>query len=915
MTMRTPRLTVHWFGLAVVALLATFPAGSQTQLAANSTANKSEPIPMDQLGAAAGKQYQGDGLSVAGAAEGARLRCVFQRLEGQVTREGLWLTSTAEHASGERFRVVAVAVGRAAEKRSAAVCESSAAAFLDSLMGRGWCSDHSRAPLATTGKVVTADRLARFIRPGLTEEYSVSVDGVRKDFIVEQRPEGEGELRVELDVTSAKAEPLVNGARLVLDGSGRKLAYHRLRVVDATGRELPARMEVTAEGARRSRRFDAEEIVSVANSPDAMDYCTLKQSEDIAPVLAVVVDDAAAVYPVRIDPTFSDADWISMGGIPGADGTVEAAVVDGAGILYIGGSFTVVGEVPANRVAKWIGSSWSALGSGVDSTVYALAVSGSDVYAGGWFTTAGGNVANHIAKWNGTSWSALGSGLNDPVEVLVLAGSDLYAGGWFTLATNTGGTTVTANGIAKWNGNSWSALGKGMNGWVYALAVSGNELFVGGSFTWATNTGGTTVTANSIAKWNGSAWSALGTGLTDTYYPWRSVVNALAMSGCDLYAGGYFTKATSGVTATNVAEWNGSSWSALGLGITGGIHALAVSGAQLYAGGIIETAGGVPANNIAVWNGSNWSALGSGLRGTYGHVYALAVLGSDVYAGGAFTMAGGNAANYIAKWNGSSWSALALGSGINGRVSALAVLGSDLYAGGEFTMAGSVAANYITKWNGSSWSALGSGISAPADYPYSGGHVSALAVSGSDVFAGGYFTTAGGNPANSIAKWNGSSWSALGLGLDNRVNALAVSGTDLYLGGQFTTATNTGGATVTVNHVATWNGSAWSPLGLGMNDEVDALAVSGGEVYAGGWFTTADGSAANYIAKWNGTNWSALDQGMDGGVYALVVSGSSLYAGGLFTTAGGVPAANIARWDGGAWLALDSGLIDPDNHF
>ena len=89
---------------------------------------------------------------------------------------------------------------------------------------------------------------------------------------------------------------------------------------------------------------------------------------------------------------------------------------------------------------------------------------------------------------------------------------------------------------------------------------------------------------------------------------------------------------------------------------------------------------------------------------------------------------------------------------------ALAVSGSTLYAGGDFTTAGGNAANYIAQWNGSSWSALGSGMN---------GHVYALAVSGSTLYAGGYFTTAGGNAANYIAQWNGSSWSALGSGMSS----------------------------------------------------------------------------------------------------------------------------------------------------
>ena len=178
-------------------------------------------------------------------------------------------------------------------------------------------------------------------------------------------------------------------------------------------------------------------------------------------------------------------------------------------------------------------------------------------------------------------------------------------------------------------------------------------------------------------------------------------------------------------------------------------------------------------------------------------------------------------------------------------------------------------------------------------------------MSGTNLYAGGYFTTAGGVPANNIAKWNGSAWSALGSGYERRsVRALAVSGTNLYAGGYFTTA---GG--VPANYIAKWNGSAWSALGSGMNGAVSALAVSGTDLYAGGYFTTAGGVAANNIAKWNGSAWSALGSGLERSTsVALAVSGTNLYAGGGFTTAGGVPANYIAKWDGSAWSALGSGM-------
>ncbi len=102
-----------------------------------------------------------------------------------------------------------------------------------------------------------------------------------------------------------------------------------------------------------------------------------------------------------------------------------------------------------NRIAKWNGSAWTALGTGMNSAVSELAVDGSgNLYAGGSFTTAGGVAANRIAKWNGSAWSALGTGMNGDVKALAVDGSgNLYAGGGFTTA----GGKVSAF-AAKWIG-------------------------------------------------------------------------------------------------------------------------------------------------------------------------------------------------------------------------------------------------------------------------------------------------------------------------------------------------------------------------------------------------------------------------------------------------------------------------------
>jgi len=96
---------------------------------------------------------------------------------------------------------------------------------------------------------------------------------------------------------------------------------------------------------------------------------------------------------------------------------------------------------------------------------------------------------------------------------------------------------------------------------------------------------------------------------------------------------------------------------------------------------------------------------------------------------------------------------------MNGSVRALAIIGSDLYAGGEFTVAGAAAAQRVARWDGATWYPLGGGVDA---------NVNALAVVGTDLYAGGAFAKAGAVTASRVAKWDGSTWSALGSGADGK---------------------------------------------------------------------------------------------------------------------------------------------------
>jgi hypothetical protein len=377
----------------------------------------------------------------------------------------------------------------------------------------------------------------------------------------------------------------------------------------------------------------------------------------------VVLGDLNEVDPIVVSPQVScsgEYAWLPGFGNPGVSSSVRTLTVfdDGTGpALYAGGGFTNAGGVTANRIARWNGTAWSALGSGMNGTVYALTVfddgTGPALYAGGTFTTAGGVSANRIAKWDGTAWSALGSGMNGTVRALTVfddgTGPALYSGGNFTTA---GG--VAASRIAKWDGTAWSPLGSGVDSEVSALTVfddgTGPALYAGG---WFTTAGG--VAANRIAKWDGNSWSSLGSGLNNG-------VPALTVfddgNGPALYAGGFFTTAGGVPGTSRIARWNGTAWSALGSGMSGRVYALTVfddgTGPALYAGGTFTTAGGVSANRIAKWDGTAWSALGSGVGGSFPQVDALTVFddgtGPALYAGGQFTTAGGVTSSFIAKW-------------------------------------------------------------------------------------------------------------------------------------------------------------------------------------------------------------------------------------------------------------------------
>jgi len=356
-------------------------------------------------------------------------------------------------------------------------------------------------------------------------------------------------------------------------------------------------------------------------------------------------------------------------------------------------------------------------------------------------------------------------------------------------------------------------------------------------------------------------------------------------AGAQLYAAGQFGIAGGG-GASNIARWNGAAWSAVGGGlINNWVSDLVAHDGKLYAGGYFDSAAGAPGSaKVAFWDGTQWTGLNAQLEAFSDSVWALESFdddgrGADLYVGGNYFDIGGQGLDFIARWDGKAFSSIGgtiAGAGIPLIVLDLEIFdpgdGPRLIAGGRFATIGGVAASHIGAWNGSTWSSLGSGIT--------GTQVITMEVfddgSGPALFVGGTFTAAGGVPATRIAKWDGSTWSALGDGLSGTVQGMAAyddgSGEALYVVGNFTAS-----GAMPLNHIARWDGRGWSAVGAGLNDNgfaairFDDGGGSGGEsLFVGGAFVQAGGAAANGVAEYVGCPVSnSADLNGDGVVNGL----------------------------------------------
>lgn len=598
--------------------------------------------------------------------------------------------------------------------------------------------------------------------------------------------------------------------------------------------------------------------------------------------------------------------------------TALAVMPDGA--LVIGGSFTAIGQTAARNVARWDGTSWSSLAGGLTiggtlfSGVTAMqAAPNGDLFVAGSFTSAGGIAAQNIARWDGSRWWPLGSGVQGVTCMTFRANGRLAIGGWFVFA---GG--VFAPRIAEWDGTAWTAFGTGMDWEVRAVvAMPNGDLVASGFFAFA---GG--VPVQNIARWDGSAWHAMNgvDGRPQTLH---------VLPNGDLLAGGIDTVLAG--TVLGVARWDGAQWTPYATLIEGHVFAMATApNGDLFVGGDLYGAGSVPVNMVGRFDGSSWHALALGLDdavrgfttlpngdlvavGSFRRAAGVAVDHVGRYDGQGWSAFGtwnssfprptnptcalhhpqhgllvGNSDSLgVRRWDGALWRPF--GATLWSGIEVLAMLpDQQVVAAGTLQVSGSI--RYLVRWDGSAWSRFGDGLDAP---------VHAVLVRGNgELVVGGEFASSGPTPVARVARWDGSAWQPLGAGFDGTVRALAeLPNGDLIAGGDFSASGATG-----TSRVATWNGTSWRPLGTGLAGPASRtsaralLALPNGDLLAGGSFTMAGGNVANSLARWDGAAWHEVVGGIEGTVLALAMDArGEVVVGGEFVRAGGQESAHLAR--------------------
>jgi hypothetical protein len=611
------------------------------------------------------------------------------------------------------------------------------------------------------------------------------------------------------------------------------------------------------------------------------------------------------------------------------NGFVKTIASDG-NFLYVGGHFTAVNPTETPYIATLDNSGNLSnncnFQKSFNSSINVIVTSEDSIYIGGTFSSFQGHEVNKLAKLNkktcqlDTTFNGDSiKGFNGDVLTLALKDNSIFVGGNFTAYR---GIANSANYIAKLDINTgsidtnFSPIGPSANGFnsrVNKLIVHGSNVFIGGTFTAYK---GITNSANNLAKLN------VNTGAIDIVFS---------------------------PTGATTNGFNGGFW---------GVNALAISDNSIYVGGGFSAYKGIAnsARNFAKLDITTgeidtlFSPVGANLNGFNHIVYAIVTHENSVYVGGMFSMYKNTSysAQLIAKLDKNTGTIDLTfnpvgekSNGFNNKfgfasalIYSLNISNNSLLVGGFFT-------NYKTQvgiTNSFAKLNLNSGeldlSFKPSESSVIGfnGTVKTIFTDNGKIYVGGDFNSYGGHLANSIAKFNLTTWEIdttfsppNNNGFNGLVNSIVVSDNAVYVGGYFNSYKEVPDSSNLIAKLDKVNGTidtAFSPPGPtsnGFNSTVMALYLSGNNLFVGGYFSAYKGSpnSANMLAKLNAltgeldTLFSPVGVGANGfstfdSVTSIVGDGTNIYVAGDFSSYRGVTdsAKGIAK------INITTGQID-----
>jgi trimeric autotransporter adhesin len=556
------------------------------------------------------------------------------------------------------------------------------------------------------------------------------------------------------------------------------------------------------------------------------------------------------------------ASWLPLGGGLDVAPSCSAVYRD---TLFVGGAIGLAGDIAVKGIARWDGAAWhdgiAMAAEGTRIAVTNLAVAGSHLVAT-WLEVPSGDPGDvpvpytpQPVLWNGAGWDSIFDGQATYPDHLAVLGDSLYAAGFCLFSE--GGLPQYGYYVTHWTGARWQQLGRrwpddpgplvGHNGALY-LARRG-----------------------ALYRWTGTEWIVASR-------PLYADLDVLFSGSEGLYTGGARvvdgTEADSR-TAHGLARWDGSAWSAVGDQTGAGLNlwqeprqvVLAAAGGGFVAAGDFLRVGDIPAFGLVQWDGFSWLPLPPSPASTPANAFLdldgrLTTVADELIGGG----------SWIRILQGAAWKNLvrfpgrvlsftpwrnrlvvggdfapehiliapqattnpdvvlrSLGGGLNGVVRASCRYEGSVVASGDFTTTadGLVQLQRIGLWDGASWEPLGDGLPAAAIVlePFAGGVAAAM--------------------ADGVWHWDGSAWARLGDVFDGPVQALAVYEGELLAAGAFAYA-----GSARLGGLASWREGRWQPVGSGMNGEVMDLVANGEDLWVSGAFTAAGTVPSSGIAGW-----------------------------------------------------------------